>query len=340
MKLQQLKYFLAVVDNGFNVTQAAEALYTSQPGISKQIRLLEDELGLKLFVRRGKRIEALTPAGEKALERVRGVLQEIDNIKNLAAELRGLTEGTLRLATTHTQARYVLPPVIEDFGAGHPDIVFDLHQGTSEQLAAMAGDQQVDFVIATGSRDLFPNLVIVPLYRWDRVLLVPTGHPLADHPGEIGLEDLVQHPLVTYVFSDRPESSLMQAFSGAGLNPRIGFTARDADIIKTYVRRGLGVGVVASMAVEDRIDDDLVMLDATRLFPRLTTWIGFRRDLLVRNHHYAFLARLAPHLSRRCVDRALAADSREAVDRLFDKDALPVHRFDGIRAGQLADCDP
>lgn len=338
MKLQQLKYFLAVVDNGFNVTQAAEALHTSQPGISKQIRLLEDELGLHLFVRFGKRIEALTPAGEKAVERVRTVVQEVHNIKNLAAELRGLSEGTLRLATTHTQARYVLPPVIEDFHADHRDIVFDLHQGSSEQLAAMAGDQQVDFVIATGSRELFPNLVIVPLYRWDRVLLVPAGHPLADHPGEIGLADLVEHPLVTYVFSDRPESSLMRAFSGAGLQPRIAFTARDVDIIKTYVRRGLGVGVVASMAVEEGVDDDLVMLDAASLFPRVTTWIGFRRNLLLRNHHYAFLALVAPHLGRRCIDLAIEADSRKAVDMMFDEDALPVHKFDGISKGRLEDC--
>jgi LysR family cys regulon transcriptional activator len=338
VKLQQLKYFLAVVDNGFNVTQAAEALHTSQPGISKQIRLLEDELGLHLFVRFGKRIEALTPAGEMAVERVRAVVQEVHNIKNLAAELRGQSEGTLRLATTHTQARYVLPAVIEDFHADHPDIVFDLHQGSSEQLAAMAGDQQVDFVIATGSRELFPNLVIVPLYRWDRVLLVPAGHPLADHPGEIGLKDLVEYPLVTYVFSDRPESSLMQAFTGAGLIPRFGFTARDVDIIKTYVRRGLGVGVVATMAVEEGVDDDLVMLEATRLFPRLTTWIGFRRDLLLRNHHFAFLALVAPHLGRRCIDLAIAADSREAVDMMFDENALPVHQFDGIKEGQLEDC--
>ncbi|MCH8478930.1 MAG: LysR family transcriptional regulator [Wenzhouxiangella sp.] len=305
MKLQQLKFLTAVADNGLNITSAAEALYTSQPGVSKQIRLLEDELGLKLFVRRGKRIEALTPAGEKVVERARMVLREAQAIKALAEELRGEVRGRLSLATTQTQARYVLPPVINAFRQQFPEINVELHQGTSEQIAQMMGERQADFAMATGSEDLFPDIIKFPVYRWDRVVIVPRDHVLARRNQPLDLHSLARHPLVTYLFSDRPASSLMSAFEKHDLTPRIAFTARDSDVIKTYVRTGLGVGIVAGLAIEPDADQDLVVIDASHLFPRLTTWIGYRRDLLLKNYHADFLRLLAPQLDSGLIDDAL-----------------------------------
>ena len=287
---------MAVIDNGLNITQAAEALYTSQPGVSKQIRLLESELGMRLFVRQGKRLESLTPSGERVAEHAARILKEVDGIKTVATELRGESRGSIRLATTHTQARYVLPPVIDRFRRDFPEVDFHLHQGTSEQISRMMDERKVDFALLSGSAGELGPLVLLPIYQWDRVILVPDDHPLVDHDAPLNLAELAKYPLVTYVFSDQPESSLMSSFSREGLTPRIAFTARDADIIKTYVRLGLGVGVIASMAVEAGADDDLVALDATNLFPRLTTWLGFREDLLLKDYHCDFIRQLAPHL--------------------------------------------
>jgi LysR family transcriptional regulator, cys regulon transcriptional activator len=324
MKLQQLRFLTAIAENGLNITSAAEALYTSQPGVSKQIRLLEDELGLKLFVRRGKRIEALTPAGEKVVSRASQVLKEVNAIKALSEELRGEIKGRLSLATTQTQARYVLPPVINAFRQRFTDINFELHQGTSEQIAQMIAERQADFAMVTGGTDLFNDVVKLPVYRWDRVVVVPADHPLARQDQPLSLETLARFPLVTYLFSDRPDSSLMTTFSAHGLEPRIAFTARDADIIKTYVRTGLGVGVVAGMAIEGGVDDDLVVLDAAHLFPRLTTWIGYRKDLLLKNYHADFLALIAPHLDRHLIDDAIKSRPLPDYNALLETTSLPL----------------
>jgi LysR family transcriptional regulator, cys regulon transcriptional activator len=310
MKLQQLRFFMAVIDNGLNITQAAEALYTSQPGVSKQIRLLESELGMRLFVRQGKRLESLTPAGERVAEHAARILMEVDSIKALSTELRGEARGTIRLATTQTQARYVLPQVIEHFRRDFPEVDFHLHQGTSEQIARMMDERKVDFALLSGRSGEIGSLVLLPIYQWDRVILVPRDHPLTRRRKPLDLAALAEYPLVTYVFSDQPESSLMSSFSREGLTPRIAFTARDADIIKTYVRLGLGVGVLASMAVEAGADDDLATLKATGLFPRLTTWLGFREDLLLKDYHFNFIRRLAPHLP----EALFTALKREGTD--------------------------
>lgn len=295
MKLQQLRFLLAVVENDLNITAAAEALYTSQPGVSKQIRLLEQELDLQLFVRNGKRMEALTAAGQRVVQHASRIMQETERIKSLADELRGDETGTLSLATTQTQARYVLPEVIGQFRQRFPKVDFHLHQGTTEQIARMLDERQVDFAIVSGSTEPFPDVTMLPVYRWDRVLLVPQDHPLIDSGKPPDLAALAEYPLVTYLFSDRPESSLMSTFAQHGLNPRIAFTARDADVIKTYVRSGFGVGILAGMAVEPGIDDDLVPIRIPGLFPRLTTWIGYSRDLLLKKYHADFIGLLAPH---------------------------------------------
>ncbi|QOC22654.1 LysR family transcriptional regulator [Wenzhouxiangella sp. AB-CW3] len=314
MKLQQLRFFMAVIDNGLNITQAAEALYTSQPGVSKQIRLLESELGMRLFVRQGKRLESLTPAGERVADHAARVLKEVDGIKALSKELRGEDRGTIRLATTHTQARYVLPSVIDRFRRDFPDVDFHLHQGTSEQILRMMDERKVDFALLSGRAREFGSLVSLPVYQWDRTILVPQDHPLAEREAPLDLATLADYPLVTYVYSDQPESSMMSSFSREGLTPRVAFTARDADIIKTYVRLGLGVGVLASMAVEAGTDDDLIALDAAGLFPRLTTWLGFREDLLLTDLHINFIRQLAPHLP----ERLFTALTREGPDADLD----------------------
>ncbi|MDH3513213.1 MAG: LysR substrate-binding domain-containing protein, partial [Gammaproteobacteria bacterium] len=247
MKLQQLKYLLAIVDNGLNITAAAERLYTSQPGVSKQLKLLEEELGLQLFTRKGKSLDGVTSAGEKIIERARVILQEVENIHTLASDYHEEEEGSLSIGTTHTQARYVLPEIIGEFRKRYPKIGLDLHQGTSEQIADMVTANTLDFAIATGSKELFSDLTLVPSYCWDRSIIVPKGHDLCQLDRPLTLHDLAAYPLVSYVFSFGGQSSLKRAFAEQGLEPEVAFTARDADVIKTYVRMGLGVGIVASM---------------------------------------------------------------------------------------------
>lgn len=314
MKLQQLRFLLAVVENDLNITAAAEALYTSQPGVSKQIRLLEDELELQIFVRNGKRVEALTEAGRRVVEHASRILNEAERIKSLADELRGEEHGTLTIATTQTQARYVLPEVIGNFRRRYPKVDFHLHQGTTEQIARMLDDRQIDFAIVSGSSEPFPDVATLPVYQWDRVLVVPRDHPLAAASRPPDLETLARHPLVTYLFSDRPESSLMSSFASHGLSPRIAFTARDADVIKTYVRSGFGVGILAGLAVEPEADADLVVIEIPELFPRLTTWIGYSKDLLLKKYHCEFIRLLAPHLTEDVLDSICSNSEPEHTD--------------------------
>ena len=233
MKLQQLKYLLAIADNGLNITAAADRLYTSQPGVSKQLKLLEEELGLQLFTRKGKSLGGITAAGQQVIDRARVIMQEVDNIRSLASDYYHEEEGSLSIATTHTQARYVLPEVIREFRDHYPRVSLNLHQGTSEQIADMVTANEIDFAIATGSRDLFADMLLVPSYRWDRKILVPNDHGLTRLGRKPTLHDLAEFPLVTYVFSFGGQSSLKTAFANEGLEPDVVFTARDADVIKT-----------------------------------------------------------------------------------------------------------
>jgi LysR family cys regulon transcriptional activator len=324
MTLQQLKYLLAIADSGLNITAAAERLYTSQPGISKQLKLLEQELGVQLFTRKGKSLVAITPAGRDVIGRARKIMREVQNIRNLARELSGEQEGTLSIATTHTQARYVLPDVIREFRERYPKVSLELHQGTSEQIAELVAANRVDFAIATGSRQLFPTLVILPCYHWDRMILVPKAHPLTKVEGRINLQTLAEYPLITYVFSSTGESSFKKAFADRDLEPQVVFTARDADIIKTYVRMGMGVGVVASMAFECADEKDLAALDAVGLFPRVTTWLGFRRDTVLRGYMVDFVSLFAPHLTPEVTRRAAEAPAQADVDAMFEETEIPV----------------
>jgi LysR family cys regulon transcriptional activator len=321
MKLHQLRYLAAVAQSGLNITAAAHKLHTSQPGVSKQIKLLEDELGFQIFVREGRNLTRITAAGQQVIDRALRILQEAQSIRNLSTELRDEGKGSLSIGTTHTQARYVLPDVIRVFRSRYPQVRLNLHQGTSEQIAEMVANDRIDCAIATGSEQLFADLTLLPCYRWNRTVIVPKGHPLADGT-RLTLKALATYPIISYTFSFTGPSSLHQAFAKAALTPNVAITARDADVIQTYVRLGLGVGIVAHMAVDEH-DPDLVAIDAAHLFPAHTTWIGFRRGTLLRKYMYDFAQLLAPHLDRRLVERAHRAASAEEVAQMFAEVALP-----------------
>jgi len=323
MKLHQLRYLAAIAQSGLNITAAAQKLHTSQPGVSKQIKLLEDELGFQIFVREGRNLTRITPAGQQVIDRALRILQETQSIKSLATELRDEGKGSLSIGTTHTQARYVLPDVIREFRNRYPNVRLNLHQGTSEQLAEMVEHDRIDFAIATGSEHLFGEMTLLPCYRWHRVIVVPREHPLAAGSAKLTFKTLAAYPLVTYTFSFTGPSSLHEAFAKAGFMPNVAITARDADVIKTYVRLGLGVGIVASMAMVPGEDDDLVSLDASHLFAAHTTWIGFRRGALLRKYMYDFIQLLAPHFDRRLIDRAHRAGSPEEIGELVAGVTLP-----------------
>ncbi|CAH0990203.1 HTH-type transcriptional regulator CysB [Sinobacterium norvegicum] len=323
MKLQQLRYIWEVAHHDLNVSATAQSLYTSQPGISKQIRLLEDELGVEVFARSGKHLTRVTPAGETILKTAGEILRKVESIKQVAQEFSNEQKGSLSVATTHTQARYVLPNTIAGFIDKFPDVSLHMHQGTPMQIAELAADGTVDFAIATEALELFADLVMMPCYRWNRCVLVPKDHPLAKIE-KISLEDIAAHPIVTYVFGFTGRSKLDEAFLDKGLSPKVVFTAADADVIKTYVRLGLGIGIVATMAFDEVQDDDLVALDASHLFTPSVTKIGFRRGTFLRGFMYEFIERFAPHLGRELVEEAYQCHTKQELDELFKDIELPV----------------
>ena len=324
MKLQQLRYIWEVAHHDLNVSATAQSLFTSQPGISKQIRLLEDELGVEIFARSGKHLTRVTPAGEAILKIAGEILRKVESIKQVAQEFSDEKRGSLSVATTHTQARYALPQVIESFMGRYPDVSLHMHQGTPMQIAEMAADGTTDFAIATEAMEYFGDLIMMPCYRWNRSILVPKDHPLARTPRPT-LEQLAAYPLVTYVFGFTGRSKLDEAFKDKGLTPKVAFTAADADVIKTYVRLGVGVGIVASMAIDETLDDDLVAIDASHLFDSSVTSIGFRKGTFLRGYMFDFISAFAPHLSRDLVEKAAMCANRQDLAALFSGIDLPVH---------------
>ncbi len=324
MKLQQLRYIWEVAHHDLNVSATAQSLYTSQSGISKQIRLLEDELGIEIFSRSGKHLTRITPAGEAILKTAGEILRKVESIKQVAQEFSNERKGSLSIATTHTQARYALPPVIEQFIRQYPEVSLHMHQGTPMQISEMAADGTVDFAIATEALELFSDLIMMPCYRWNRCIVVPRDHPLAS-VSHLTLEDVAVHPIVTYVFGFTGRSKLDEAFINRGLAPKVVFTAADADVIKTYVRLGLGIGIIAKMAFNEEKDTDLVALDASHLFEYSTTKIGFRRGTFLRGFMYDFIEAFAPHLNPDVVNQAYACHSRAELDELFRPVDLPSY---------------
>jgi LysR family cys regulon transcriptional activator len=322
MKLQQLRYICEVARHDLNVSLTAQSLFTSQPGISKQVRLLEDELGVEIFSRSGKHLTRITPAGQAILAIANEILRKAEGIRQVAQEFTDQKRGQLSIATTHTQARYRLPQVIGKFTGQYPDVTLHMHQGTPQQIASMAADGTVDFAIATEGMEHFDDLIMLPCYHWNRSIVVPKGHPLASRKN-ITLEDVAEFPLVTYVFGFTGRSRLDDAFKSRGLTPRVVFTATDADVIKTYVRLGIGIGIIAHMAFDPVADHDLVALDASHLFASSITRLGFRRGTFLRTYMYDFIQSFAPHLTRERVDAAIAAHAQGAMEKVFEGVTLP-----------------
>lgn len=322
MKLQQLRYIWEISRHELNVSATADSLYTSQPGVSKQVRQLEDELGVLIFARSGKHLTEVTAAGKQIIAIAGEILGKVQDIRHIAEEYRDNKVGTLAIATTHTQARYALPGVVREFMKRYPGITLNLHQGTPMQIAELASRGLVDLAIATEALELFENLTMLPCYRWNRCVLVPPGHPLTKLP-TLALEDVAAYPIVTYVFGFTGRSQLDQAFERSDLHPQVVLTAVDADVIKTYVRLGLGVGIVAHMAYDPVADADLVALDASHLFGASVTKIGLRRDMFIRGFIYDFIELFAPHLTRARVDAAIALREKREIDALFEDIELP-----------------
>jgi LysR family cys regulon transcriptional activator len=306
MKLQQLRYLVEVARRGLNVSEAAQALHTSQPGISKQIRALEDELGVEVFERRGKRLTAVTEPGKAVIAIAERVLAETANLKRAGAEFADEKLGTLTIATTHTQARYALPPAVAAFKRRYPGVRLLIHQGNPSQICeqVMAGD--ADLAIATEAIAEHAGLVSLPCYQWNRCVVVPPRHPLLK-TRPLTLEALAQHPIVTYDFAFANRSLVQKAFEARGLAPNVVLSALDADVIKTYVELGLGVGILAAMAFDARRDRALRAIDASHLFDSSTTRLGVKRGAWLRGYAYEFIELFAPRLPRALVEKAVMA---------------------------------
>lgn len=322
MKIQQLRYIVEIVNQNLNVTEAANALFTSQPSISKQVRLLEDELGLEIFERNGKHIKSLTPAGQKIVAIARELLVKTQSIKAVANEFTQPNHGVLRIATTNTQARYVLPPVIERFCKKYPDVSLHIHQGSPTQIYDALLSGEVDIAITTEAQYLFDDVVLLPCYMWNRSIIVKQNHPLAQCK-QLTIEELGKYPLVTYTFGFTGVSDLDYAFNSAGILPNIVFTATDADVIKTYVRLGLGVGIMASMA-HTNADNDLLALNAEHLFAPSTVQIAFKHSTFLRTYMYDFMQYFSPHLTRDLVEKAERLRDNNAIKKLFEGVELAV----------------
>jgi len=312
MNLQQFRYLREAVRQKLNLTAAAKTLHTSQPGVSKAIIELEQELGVSIFARHGKRILGLTPPGQQVLDAAERIMNEIDNLKKLARDYAGSPEGTLRVATTHTQARYVLPAVVQRFARKYPDVRLKLLQGNPPQIAAMIASGQADLGMATESLAETPGLDTIPVFQWEHVAVVPAGHPLgrfAAHPAKLGLKDLGRHPIVTYESHFSGRSRIDAAFAQVGIEPSIVLEAIDADVIKTYARAGLGVGIVAGLATEHN-SDGLVVIACGHLFGRNTTRLAIKQGAYLRGFVYAFIEMVAPGWDRHRIEKEFSKNAR------------------------------
>lgn len=310
MKLQQLRYIVEIQRQGLNVSEAAEALFTSQPGISKQVRLLEDELGVTIFERSGKRFSGLTEPGKAVLAIAERILREADNLKRASSDFASGTTGRLVLAATHTQARYALPLVVRDFVARHPTVKLEMHQGSPTQIAEWVVAGEADIGIATEALDQYPQLITLPVRQWSHCVIAPEGHPIT-RSVPLALDELARWPLITYDTAFTGRSRINRAFERIGAAPNIVLTALDSDVIKTYVSLGLGLGIISALAFDAQRDSGLVAVDAAHLFESNTTRLALRRGTYLRRHDYDLIALFAPHLSRRVVDMAMQGGGAE-----------------------------
>ena len=304
MKLHQLKYIHEVTRQGLSISAAAEALHTSQPGVSKQIQMLEEELNLQIFQRNGKRLTGVTEPGRHIVKLAATVMLEIQNIKRVGDDFSKIETGTLTIATTHTQARYKLPAAVKQFIETYPHVKLNIHQGNPSQVTQQVASGEADIGIATEAISLDEKLLCLPCYEWNRCLVVPKGHRLID-AAPLTLAKIASYPLITYDFAFTGSTLVSKIFHDAGVMPNVVLTAIDADVIKTYVGLGLGVGLIANMAYDDERDKDLVRLDCSHLFPPSTTYLGVRKDAFLRGYIYGFIELLTPKFNRKAVDEAL-----------------------------------
>jgi LysR family cys regulon transcriptional activator len=311
MNFQQLRYIHEVARRGLNVSDAAEALYTSQPGVSKQIRLLESELGVEIFARHGKRLVAITEPGRAVLAIAERMLRDADNLQQVGEEFSNESAGRLSIATTHTQARYVLPRVVRDFMLRYPKVRLELHQGNPQQVCDMVLKGSADIAIATEAIADNPELLMLPCYQWNRCVVATPRHPvLREQP--LTLEAIARYPLITYDDAFTGRGQINKAFLGRGLRPNVVLTAIDSDVIKKYVEMDLGIGILARMAYDADEDRRLGMIDASHLFESSTTRIGVRRRAWLRGYVYAFIEGFAPQLTRSMVEQTLAGGGTDA----------------------------
>jgi len=284
-----------VVQNQFNISRAAESIHTSQPGVSKQIQLLEEEIGVQLFQRNGKRLSGLSEPGIRVYESIVEIMREVKNIKNVSDEYERKDSGSFTIATTHTQARYKLPVVVESFVKMYPKINLNIHQGNPAQVTAQILNGEADVGIATESISLNDKIFCIPCYSWNRCLVMPKDHPLLKVK-DITLNHLASYPMITYDYAFTGSTIVSKVFKEANIQPNIMLTAIDADVIKTYVSLNLGVGLIAEMAFDENKDKNLVSRDVSHLFPTSTTYIGIRQDTFIRGFTFDFIKMFTPHM--------------------------------------------
>jgi len=308
VKLQQLRYICEVARRGLNVTTAADRLFTAQSGISTQIRLLEEELNVQIFERHGKRLTGITSAGEEILEMAERILTETENIRQVAQQLNDDSKGTLSIATTHTQAYHALPSVIAKFSEQYPDVKLRIHQGDTRQINEMLLTRTADVAVTTATKEMPKELVMLPYREWNLAVITPLDHPLSKEPA-ISLEVLAKYPLITYDHAVAGRSSVNQAFTDAGLLTNIALTALDSDIIKKYVKLGLGVGLIAETAIDENEDKDIFVASAGDLFRPSTSCVCVHRGRHLRNFVYAFITLITPQLTEEAVEGILQWES-------------------------------
>jgi len=304
MKLQQLRYLCEVARQKLNMSTAAEALHTSQPGVSKQIRMLEDELGVTILVRHGKRVAGITEPGRIVLDIAERILHDADNLTKVGLDFSEEGSGSLTIATTHTQARYALPPVISRFIQRYPKVRLSLRESSPRQILELMNAGTADIAITTESQELYQDLITLPCYQWNRCVITPLNHPLLKQQ-KLTIEHIARYPIITYDFAFDADSPIRRAFDARGIKPNVLLTAIDADVIKAYVEMGLGIGLLAKMAFDPARDHGLRLIDASHLFEASTTRIGIRRNAYLRSYIYDFIAMFSPHLTRDVVEKTM-----------------------------------
>jgi LysR family transcriptional regulator, cys regulon transcriptional activator len=307
MNLHQLRFIREAVRQNFNLTEAAKALFTSQPGVSKAIIEMEEELGVDIFTRHGKRIRGLTEPGRVVLRSVELIMKEVDSLKQIGKEFSAQDSGSLRIATTHTQARYALPKVVQAFMQKYPKVRLSLLQGNPKQIAEMILKDQADIAIATEAIADVDGLLALPCYQWEHVVIATPGHPLLKHK-ELTLEDIAEFPLITYDTAFAGRSKIDLAFAVRNLKPDVLLEAIDADVIKTYVELGMGVGIIAGVAFDAERDRNLRAIGVGHLFGRNVSHMAVKQGAYLRSYVYTFIELLSPVLTRKMVDKAMQGE--------------------------------